>query len=156
MTTKVDVKNERYVYFKAWPVHINPKAHKCWVGRVAGYDPNEKYPVQLDWLDKEWLDNEQHYDVSNLVPGDFIKVNAGSHNNSYPQYFMIVNTAEDYIEIKKMEESEVIAELEEDKDGIQGLKKDVARLVARKNFESDEIGQEKLEDILKILNEDRA
>ena len=137
-----EIKNDQYVKYNDFPVHINKKAHKLWVAKVTGYDDDSKYPVQLDWLDKEWFDGVLYYDIEPLVAGDMIKVNAGSHRNRYPTYFQVKAITDDELKLEEMKELDVIDELDDD----QNLKQEVLNAV--NEVEDEEV----LKQILEVVN----
>jgi hypothetical protein len=110
-TIKIVLDNK--IRFDCFPCHINPKAHKLWAGKVTNYDENARFSIQLDWLDKKWIDDTLHYTIDNIGKGDIIKVNAGSRNNSYPQYYKILDIRDSEIDIENITEEQVIKEFTE-------------------------------------------
>lgn len=116
MTKEKEVKLKAGKYMKYNQIiHLNKKARTPWAGLVTEYKPDAKYSIQLDWLGKEHIDGDVHYNLSGLAESQIIKINGGSWKNHYPQYYKVKGWVdEETIKLKPMKEAEVIDELEED------------------------------------------
>lgn len=138
----------QYARWKDLSRHANPKACKPWAMRVT--DTHDDYGVDGDWLDKEYIDDTVHYDVSGLEPGDIIKVSGASHNNRKHAYYEIDAVTDDAIEYDRLSEADVIERLETSS-------VDQAReLRARIHDGLDDLDQPDLERVADLVNDLRA
>ena len=100
----------KYVAWSDVSRHPNSKACKPWAQRITG--THEKYGVDGEWLDKQTIDGDVHFDVSGLTPGDIIKVSGASHNNKKHAYYKI-KSINGELKLEGMDESEVIEAMEQ-------------------------------------------
>jgi len=133
--------------FDSFHIYINPRAQKMYAGLVVEYNTDKKYPIQLEWLEKTWVDDVLHYESNKLSVGDYIKVNGGSYKNRRTAYFKILSINSKELCLKLVTENQVI---ENFSDKARHFKRDI------KNKVNDTKNEELLEKILKLLDEDIA
>jgi hypothetical protein len=151
MSARIHLRNDRYIKYDSWPIHINKNAHKLWAGEVIGINEEAQYPILLEWLDRKWFDNIMYYDVSNLTPGDIVRVNAGSYKKSYPTCFRIMGFFEDIIRVEKIDDILVMELFKDEKEKrIMSLRKQIMNDV--RDIRELEILKEVLESVKEKLN----
>ena len=117
----------KHVKWKAISRHGNRKACKPWGQKIT--DTHETYGVDGEWLDKSTIDGKIHLDVSEIEPGDIIKISGASHSNKYHAYFRVHGNGDQLI-VEKISETEVIEELEGGRDDLDELRAAVQQLAA--------------------------
>lgn len=132
MTVKIVESNECIelkfgkIPFDSFPIYINPRAQKMYAGLVVEYNTDKKYPIQLEWLEKTWVDDVLHYETNKLSEGDYIKVNGGSHKNRRTAYFRILSINSKELCLKLVTENQVV---EAFSDNARHLKRDIKNKV---------------------------
>lgn len=133
--------------FDSFPIYVDPQAQKMWTGLVIEYNTDKKYPIQLDWLEKTWIDDVIHYETNNLSEGDYIKISGGSHKNRRTAYFQILSVNSKKICLKLVTQNQVVFAFS---DKARHLKREIKNKVNNTNNEK------LLKRILKILNDNIA
>jgi hypothetical protein len=128
----------QYAKWKSLSKHANEKACKPWAQRVT--DTHEKYGVDGEWLEKNYIDDHPHFDVSGLTTGDLLKVSGASHNNRKHAYYRVVSRDDEELVVDELSESDVMEALN-DTDEADGLREDVRSHL-------DDLDAEELEHIL--------
>ena len=124
-TTDVELHAGKYVRWNDVSRHPNSKATKPWTQVITG--THEKYGVDGEWLNKTTIDGSTCFDVSDLTPGDYIKVSGASHNNKKHAYYR-VESLNGELEITRVKESAVIEAMEQP-DELDALRQDVMAAV---------------------------
>jgi hypothetical protein len=125
-----DLTAGKYVRWKDISRHANPKACKPWAMRVE--DTDDDYGVDGEWLEKEWMDDEVHFDVSALDAGDIVKVSGASHSNRKHAYYLVRSVTSEEIKGERLDESVVIERLEgtNERNGSEHLREEIISEVA--------------------------
>jgi hypothetical protein len=121
MSTELELTAGKWVSWQDWSKHANSSAGKAWALRVT--DTHEKYGVAGDWLQKQKIDGDIHFDVSDLAPGRIVKVSGASHKNSQNAYWR-VESVNGTLDVSEMSEAEVIESLEQT-DELDQLRREV-------------------------------
>lgn len=142
-TKRFDLTADKWVKWKSISLHANTKACKPWAQLIT--DTHEDYGVDGEWLDKNYIDDQCHFDVSGLGSGDLIKVSGASHNNKKHAYYRVLSVNGE-LEVERIQEADVIEILESDDDDRE--------LRAEVRDRIDELDRDELENVLAIIEGD--
>lgn len=119
--------NGRYAAWNDLSAHANERAGKAWALRVTGTHP--QYGVEGDWLPQRTIDNTIHFDVSELSPGDILKVSGASHKKTQHRY-MVIEAVGDKLRAEVIMEAQAIEKVSKDE---QTLRQEVIHLARQAN-----------------------
>lgn len=86
--------------------HPNERACRPWAMLVRGL--HSQYDFDGEWLDKRRIDGDIHFDVSELVSPQLLRISGASHNNRKHQCYRIVGTDDDTIALERLSDAEAI------------------------------------------------